>query len=86
MYSLGDRLKMARKGLGLTQTELSKICNFSNVSKARICLYERNYRVPSHDTLITLSRALNVSLDYLISGNEFKKIEPKTVKRFSYKI
>ncbi len=57
------RLKEARELRGLNQTELAKI---SSLQPAAIGHFESNRRKPSFANIRTLSKALNVSADYLL--------------------
>lgn len=59
----GNRLKELRKDKKLTQFEISKLLNISQITYSQ---YERNKREPSIETLIKLSDIFKVSLDYLM--------------------
>lgn len=63
--SRGKRLKQARKGQGLTQTELAKI---SGVKQNTISQAENDKTGLSIDTWENLANALNCSPAFLISG------------------
>jgi Zn-dependent peptidase ImmA (M78 family) len=66
---IGKRLKLARAAAGLSLRDLShKIEN--RVSAQQIGKYERDEDVPSSGVLIALSRALGVSVDYLVGDQE----------------
>jgi transcriptional regulator with XRE-family HTH domain len=54
----GNRLREARIGAGLSQSELEEL---SGIPKARLSRYENGHVEPSIQTLARLSRALNVS-------------------------
>ena len=43
------------------------------VSREALSYYENGKRSPDVDMLVKLSRYFNVSVDYLIFGEEFKK-------------
>ena len=66
MYDLGSRIKEAREKRGLSQRELA-----SRVSKSpsAISSYESNVQTPPTDVLISIARALHVSIAYLIDWN-----------------
>ena len=70
------RLRELRKKKNLSQQglaiELKKIVNL-NISREALSNYECGARNPSLDTLNKLSQYFNVSIDYLINGEEFKK-------------
>jgi Zn-dependent peptidase ImmA (M78 family)/DNA-binding XRE family transcriptional regulator len=75
----GDRLKLARKRAGLSLRELAdRIGN--DVSAQAISKYESGKMLPSSSVLVALSKALDVSLDFLMSdqvvaieGAEFRQ-------------
>ena len=62
--TLGERIAYLRNKEGLNQKKLMDILGFQNLSK-----YEKNTREPSLDILKLLSSYFNVSLDWLITGN-----------------
>ncbi|WP_050814378.1 helix-turn-helix domain-containing protein, partial [Streptococcus sobrinus] len=62
-----ERIIKKRKELGLTQTELAKR---AGLKPPAISQYESGARNPSYDALIKLANALNVKVDYLVSGIE----------------
>jgi transcriptional regulator with XRE-family HTH domain len=66
---IGKRLKLARAAAGLSLRDLAaKIEN--RVSAQQIGKYERDEDVPGSGVLIALSRALSVSVDYLVGDQE----------------
>ena len=67
MATIGDRIKLKRKELGLTQAELgAKI----NVTDRAVSKWEQNEGNPDMSIIASLANVLNVSLDYLILGKE----------------
>lgn len=63
MYDLGSRIKETREKRGLSQRELaSKV----NKSPSAISSYESNVQTPPTDVLISIARALHVSITYLV--------------------
>ena len=58
-----ERLKQERHARGLTQQELTALCNFGSNQIGR---YESGEREPTIWALFELSNALGVSSDYLI--------------------
>lgn len=67
--SLGQRIKVCRRALGLSLRDLeSKIDN--RVSAQAISKYERDESMPSSGVLIALARALGVSEDYLATDTD----------------
>jgi Zn-dependent peptidase ImmA (M78 family)/transcriptional regulator with XRE-family HTH domain len=81
----GDRLRLARKRAGLSLRDLAeRIAN--DVSAQAISKYESGKMLPSSSVLVSLGRALGVSLDFLmsnqvvaLSGVEFRKRSGTTV-------
>lgn len=61
----GARLRMVRQLLGLTQAELAEKIG---MSKQAITLYETGRREASYKSLVALSRALNVTTDWLLDA------------------
>ena len=62
-----SRIKMRRRELKLTQTELAKE---ANLTPAAISQFESGTRKPSFKTLSNLSDALKVTTDYLLGKAE----------------
>ena len=63
-------LKNIRKSKKLNQL---KVAIDLNISREALSHYENGKREPSLDMLNKLSKYYNVSIDYLINGEEFKK-------------
>lgn len=70
-YVLGYRLKMIRNKQGLSIRELIKIMSI-DISPNAISKIENGLMYPNIKTLIALSQALNISIDYLVC-NEIKE-------------
>ncbi|MHB0775400.1 LexA family protein [Halomonas sp. WWR20] len=66
--TIGDRIRKARKRMGLTQPELTAACGWD--SQGRISNYERDLREPKRTDLEKLAKALDVSMEWLWSGKE----------------
>ncbi|TDX29134.1 phage repressor protein [Modicisalibacter xianhensis] len=64
--TIGDRIRKARKRMGLTQPELTAACGWD--SQGRISNYERDLREPKRPDLEKLAKALDVSVEWLWSG------------------
>ncbi len=70
---IGARLKLARAAAGLSLRELeARLDNL--VSAQAIGKYERDEMMPSSSVLIALSKALSVTVDYLISPGEVELV------------
>ena len=63
-------LRLIRKQRNLNQ---QKVAMDLNISREALSHYENGKREPSLDMLAKMSRYFNVSIDYLITGEEFKK-------------
>ena len=62
-------IKQMRESKGLSQGQLSKK---TGIEPQRISKYERGVICPTADMLVKISDALEVSLDYLILGEDLK--------------
>jgi len=67
MTSLGERIRLVRKQLGLTQDEL---CTKVGLSKGFISDVENGKRNISSANHLDLAKVLGVSCDYLLLGEE----------------
>ena len=87
-FTMGDRIREARKKQKLTQEQLSESLGISVEFIGQI---ERGLKLPSMNVFIKLIEALNVSADYLLRdsvstgqlfgdnalGRKIEKLEPK---------
>lgn len=64
---LGERIAKLRKAKGLSQYDLADRLGFS---RGKLSNYEQGSRQPDYDTLKKIADFFEVSLDYLITGNE----------------
>lgn len=65
--TLGEKIKTARKTVGLTQKQLGLACGYIESSAERIVQkWEHSSCAPPLDKIRTLATALKVSIDYLI--------------------
>ncbi len=71
---LGNNLYKLRKKAKLTQEELGKLLNISNVSYGA---YERNESLPPVDKLISLANFYHVTTDYLLDMEKIEQINFK---------
>ena len=65
---LHNRISQQRRNLGLSQLQLARELK---ISPSTMGMYEQGRRTPDLHTLTILSRLFRVSLDYLITGEEF---------------
>ena len=63
-------LKLIRKERNLNQL---KVAMDLNISREALSYYENGKREPSLALLVEMSRYFNVSINYLITGEEFQK-------------
>ncbi len=63
-------LKILRKQKKYSQL---KVAMDLNISREALSHYENGKRCPDIQMLLTLSRYFNVSIDYLVTGQEFHK-------------
>lgn len=62
-------LKLIRKKKNLSQL---KVAMDLNISREALSYYENGKRSPDVNMLISLSKYFNVSIDYLITGQDFQ--------------
>lgn len=65
-----DRLKKLREEKNLTQEQLGKLINSTDVTISR---YEKGLREPDLDTLEQLANIFDVSVDYLLGLTNMKR-------------
>ena len=70
--TLGEKLKEARKKVGISQEQLSEKLG---VSRSAVAKWETDNGIPDIDNLKTVSRLLNVSIDYLLDRTENPQIQ-----------
>lgn len=67
LKAIGSRIKAERKKLGLTQEGLAELVN---VSPHYIYEIERGMKSPSMETMVLLAEKMELSIDYIIYGNQ----------------
>lgn len=67
MATVGERIKKRRTELGWTQDQLAQK---AGISKSFLSDLENGKRSVSADNLLDIARVLNLSLDYLMKGEE----------------
>lgn len=65
MDTLGQRIKAARKARGITQVQIKNACGISSGNLSEI---ENDKVSPTSNALLALKRILNVSVDWLLTG------------------
>ena len=66
------RMKLMIENLGITQKDFSEM---TGITEAAICRYLQGTRIPNAGTLIAISRATNVSIDWLLGHGSDEKME-----------
>ncbi|MBE3593154.1 MAG: helix-turn-helix domain-containing protein [Thermoanaerobacter sp.] len=80
MNTVGERIKYARKKNNLTITALSKL---TGLSVGNLSDLENNKSMPSSNALIKLKNALNVSIDWLLTGQQIEYVKEEEEKYLS---
>ncbi|ABY92259.1 Helix-turn-helix domain-containing protein [Thermoanaerobacter thermohydrosulfuricus] len=80
MDTVGERIKYARKKNNLTITALSKL---TGLSVGNLSDLENNKSMPSSNALIKLKNALNVSIDWLLTGQQIEYVKEEEEKYLS---
>ncbi len=70
-HRFGDELKKLRNKFGYTQKDLS---NILGIKQTTISNYEKGLRFPDADKLKQISDLFNVSIDYLLNGEDKKVV------------
>ena len=72
MIDFGNQLKTLRLRNNFTQEQLA---DHLGLTKSVISAYETGLRMPSYDTLISISRIFKVSTDYLLGLEKKQEID-----------
>lgn len=72
--TVGERIALKRKEVGLSQNKLAEILFVSNKAVSK---WESNLSRPSFDLLDKLAETLNCSIDYIVRGEKDEFIELK---------
>ncbi len=80
---IGERLRNEREKLGLTREKFAEIVELSPLYIGQL---ERGERQMSLNTLLKISKCLNISLDYLVTGRHNNKLNfvIKDNEKFDY--
>lgn len=70
LKDMGHRISMQRKRLGYTQEQVAEL---ADISPQLLSNAENGTRAISSDKLYRISKALNVSADYLLTGESTDK-------------
>lgn len=72
MTTIGDRIRALRTEKGMTQGDLAKV---ADVSIAAVSKWEKNQAEPKGNSLSALATTLDVSMEFLVSGENAADIE-----------
>ncbi|GAA0345593.1 helix-turn-helix transcriptional regulator ImmR [Oceanobacillus oncorhynchi subsp. oncorhynchi] len=75
----GERLKKIRIEKGYKQID---VANKIGIKNNTLSSYEKSIRQPDYDNLKKLANLYNVSIDYIITGNEFSNSPDEMWKEF----
>lgn len=79
VIQLGKRIKKCRKAMGFTQAELAEV---SGLSPNFISVVERGKSSASAENVMQLCKALDVSADYLLFGEEEREVDIELQQSF----
>jgi transcriptional regulator with XRE-family HTH domain len=71
LRNFSARITAAREKAGYNQTELAKIVG---IGKSAMSEYENGKNTPGTKTVAKLAKALDVSIEWLMTGNEYDKV------------
>ncbi|KIL40150.1 hypothetical protein SD70_15695 [Gordoniibacillus kamchatkensis] len=74
-----ERLRNARKSKKITLREMSEKLG---IAKSTYAAYESGFRTPSLDTLISISKILGVTSDYLLGLTESADYDASNAKQY----
>ena len=81
MDGFGERVKLARKSKGYTQ---SRLANLIGISTSSVGQFEVGKNKPTVENLIKISEACDRSIQWLITGSDSKSINGKNKKLGSF--
>jgi transcriptional regulator with XRE-family HTH domain len=70
--SLGERIKLKREALKLTQDQLAKA---SGLTSQYVSVIEQDKRSPAISSLAKIADELGTSIDYLVTGKEGRSLD-----------
>ncbi len=80
--AFGENLRRLRQEAGLTQIGLAQKAGLSLRSVQN---WEQGHRIPRVDTLVALTKALQVSVDRLLAKEDWRKSPAKQLNKLSRK-
>lgn len=77
---IGKRIEELRKGKGWTQAQLAEK---ADITRTQISRYEHDKQDPDFSTVVRLAKALEVSVNSILSGPEADKVVTEEDIRFA---
>ena len=74
---MGARIAALRREAGMSQAQLAQALQ---VSPSAVGMYEQDRREPSLSAMVTMSEALGVSVDYLLTGTPLTDRDEKMLR------
>ena len=78
---MNNKLKELRKNSALTQKQIADVIG---IDRSTYSYYENGKASPSLEVLVKISKVFNVTLDYIIYGEESKTVQPVSVLTDNY--
>lgn len=78
---MNNKLKELRKNSALTQKQIADVIG---IDRSTYSYYENGKASPSLEVLIKIAKVFNVTLDYIIYGEESKTVQPVSVLTDNY--
>ena len=73
---LGERIKLLRKTLNLSQSEFGKKLE---ITESAVCSYENNRRIPSEQVIMAICREFNVNRPWLMDDEKNDMFLPEPI-------
>lgn len=74
LFTLADKIKLLREGVGMTQAELARILG---LSRSGVNAWEMGLSIPSTQYVVELAKTFHVSTDYLLGMEDTSTISIK---------
>ena len=78
---MNNKLKALRKNSALTQKQIADVIG---IDRSTYSYYENGKASPSLEVLVKIAKVFNVTLDYIIYGEESKTVQPVSVLTDNY--
>ncbi len=78
---MNNKLKELRKNSALTQKQIADVIG---IDRSTYSYYENGKASPSLEVLVKIAKVFNVTLDYIIYGEESKTVQPVSVLTDNY--